>query len=354
VRTILAVLVAVIFARTSDAAGDFVFAHGGEVVDAGAVGEVVFTEQLSDPVLVADALGEWIELGNVGGRRIDLRNCTIADLAGAPAILPAITIEPGATVVLARSADPLQNGGVAAQATFSFALTGTGTLQLQCGPRMLDAMSWVQSEVAGRSRSLDPGRRNGVDNDLESSFCASTATYNGTDNGTPGALNETCPNNPDPPPPVIGELRLSEVMPDPTGTLLDQNAEWIELRSSAPVPVGMGTCALDNGAASSSTLTGIVVPPGQIVVVARSTDPVQNGGIATVGAFNFALPNTSATIRLLCGGVVFDQMTYATTNAGRSIIRDGTGAQCIAPPGTTPYFDSNFGTPTADNLPSCP
>jgi hypothetical protein len=85
-----------------------------------AVGEVIITELMVDPVAVADALGEWVELTNVSDHTLDLGGCMITDDGRNGAMIPAGTLlAAGERLVLSRSDDDSVNGGLAASVSLA-------------------------------------------------------------------------------------------------------------------------------------------------------------------------------------------------------------------------------------------
>ncbi len=66
--------------------------------------------------------GEWIELYNRGDEAADLEGWTIGDEIYDDIVLPAIVVEPGEFVLLARNGDVYRNGGVAADYVYGNAI----------------------------------------------------------------------------------------------------------------------------------------------------------------------------------------------------------------------------------------
>ena len=158
-----------------------------------ALGQVIFTEWLSNPDAIPEASGEWFELHNATATALDLTGCTVTSQSAATAPLPAGTLSGGATYLVARSADTATNGGISPNAVFGFSLLTNGTLTLTCGSTTVDTVSWT-GETSGQTRSLDPDHYNAVDNDVAANYCVGSVTYGtGGDLGTPGALNSQCP-----------------------------------------------------------------------------------------------------------------------------------------------------------------
>jgi hypothetical protein len=327
------------------------FADGFEIPGPPAPGAIVFTEVMSNPNQVPDASGEWFELANVGARAIDLRGCTLQANSGSFTLEPSLALAPGALAVFARVLEPGNNGNVAADAAFGFPLASTDLLSLICTQTLIDAIDW-QNETAGRSRSLDRDAWDAAANDLDANWCLSVASYNGTDTGTPGSTDQDCGGAVTFPPPGAGEVRITELMVDPAGALTDASAEWIELESLAAATVALDGCTLGTLSASN-VLPLLSFGPGERLLLARSASTELNGGLVVDATVSFTLTNAGATVELRCGDVLIDQVTYATSSAGRSLVRGAGATLCIAPAGTTEYFTGNFGTPAQPNLPAC-
>jgi hypothetical protein len=155
------------------------------------VGQIVITEMLSDPNGTDDAK-EWFELTNVTGQTLSLGGCVVSNDLAASTVLPALSISPGGILLLARSADSTQNGGLpAVAATFGFPLNTLGLVQLDCGDVMVDRTATLFG-YEGFANELAGAKTNAVDNDDTKFWCALSSVYgtNG-DVGSPGASNPT-------------------------------------------------------------------------------------------------------------------------------------------------------------------
>ncbi|MGB0589444.1 MAG: lamin tail domain-containing protein [Myxococcota bacterium] len=174
----------------------------GACVDIGlppTVGDLVFTEIMSNPSDVSDANGEWLELTNVSGHKLDLAGCALhggsssSELPGMHYIL-----EQSAQLVMARNDDIASNGGVIAQATFSFPLTNSEqSMTFECGDLLIDAVSYdgTYPGGAGVAMQLDIASSNAEANDQPYNWCDATekVSATGSDLGSPGAPNSACP-----------------------------------------------------------------------------------------------------------------------------------------------------------------
>lgn len=77
-------------------------------------GSVIFTEFLADPDGVADDVGEWFELSNIGTEDVDLSGFSVVDNGRNSFVIPDGTvIAAGAELTFGRSADAAVNGGIA-------------------------------------------------------------------------------------------------------------------------------------------------------------------------------------------------------------------------------------------------
>ncbi len=160
-------------------------------------GEIVITEVMYDPIdPLIDETAEWIELHNRADAARNLAGCTVAETDRA-SVIEGLQVAAGAYVVVARSRDRAENGGVRADAVFGFGLGNESeTLRLDCGGQVIDELAWDETagwpEARGAALALDPGAGAGPD-----SWCASDVPYfgegAGTHFGTPGAANPACP-----------------------------------------------------------------------------------------------------------------------------------------------------------------
>jgi hypothetical protein len=361
------------------------------------VGDLVITEVMPNPAAVSDTVGEWFEV--LAMRDVDLNGVAL-DRAGDNAnprelsSSDCIHVPAGTYAVFARNADMAMNGGLPAEAikgTFTFALIdGTaaapGDVRLLFGSTVLDAITWTSTR-AGRSHQLDPQRIDPVANDEESNFCDGTVVYGAGDRGTPGAENVACPlvapagmciDNGNVRPivkPTVGQLVITEIMPNPAGT--ETTREWFEITNVGSTAFDLNELGLDRTGdtrAPDLILSGDckTLAPGGFALFARSNDPAANSGLPQVDAtFGFSMPNTAGDVQVVDGMTVLDVVTYGNVSAtsfdGKSLSLDpdqftttandlpahmfDTGVWCL---GATAYGDgTNQGTPKAAN-PQCP
>jgi Lamin Tail Domain len=160
-------------------------------------GDVIVTEFMANPSLVADNLGEWFEILNVSNTTIDINKWKIKDngtnnhtINNAGPLL----IAPGTTLVLAINSNSNTNGGLTVNYTYSgFTLANTTDEII-----LTDSLGTVIDQIAysnpanGKSWNLDPAHYNATDNDNFTYWCPATLIYGLGDFGTPGFANTSC------------------------------------------------------------------------------------------------------------------------------------------------------------------
>ncbi|MDP6838721.1 MAG: lamin tail domain-containing protein [Planctomycetota bacterium] len=168
-------------------------------------GDLVITEFLAAPSYSNDPNGEWIEIFNITTADIDMEGWAIRDNlldyhaidnGGAGVIVPAWDY-----IVLGRSQDQGQNGGVDVDYAYNFFTldTSSDAIIIQDGQGTeIDRVDYATPFfpiAPGRSTSLDWGIVDWQLNDNPSYWCLSESAIGGgnTDTGTPGEHNDMCP-----------------------------------------------------------------------------------------------------------------------------------------------------------------
>ncbi len=173
------------------------------MVDGARPGDVAFSEVMADPASVADDLGEYVELEVF--RAFDLNGLLIRN--GSASVSPfndtdCRRVEAGDLLVLARSRDAAQNGGLGAVAgTFSFSLPNSApdqprTLVLESDNATLDTLEYLSTgarAVTGVSWQRQPSEsRTGDAGSTGWCFAPKSTRYGVSmsgDRGTPGTPN---------------------------------------------------------------------------------------------------------------------------------------------------------------------
>lgn len=155
--------------------------------------------------------------------------------------------------------------------------------------------------------------------------------------------------------PVAGQIKITEWMPDPT-SVTDANGEWFEVHAKAAFDLNgiqVGSTALGAGFVSANC---VPASSGQYVLFAHGANGATNGlgntPVDVVASVN--LVNANGTLKVGIDGVVLDTVTWVTATAGKSIMVDGNGAQCVTPAAVTSYNGTDVGTPRAANVVDCP
>lgn len=157
--------------------------------------DVVVSEVMADPASVADAVGEWFELTNVGATAVDLQGLRVEDAGSGVVVDRPLVVAPGGRAVFARSGDPSVNGGLWVDHAWlaGFSLTNTGDqIRLTTGGVVLDEVVWTES-TPGVSWSLSSTRLDATGNDDALAWCDGSTAFGDGDLGTPGGANPVCP-----------------------------------------------------------------------------------------------------------------------------------------------------------------
>ncbi|NUN14542.1 MAG: lamin tail domain-containing protein, partial [Myxococcales bacterium] len=157
---------------------------------------VVITEIMVNPNAVSDTLGEWIELFNPTTVKLNIQGWRLVDLGGQTHVIDnsgPLYIKPGGYLVLGRSLDKANNGGVLVNYVYAgFELAdGADQVILRNAQNVeVDRVEYTAGPfpiVAGASIAL---KDNASNNNLNTSWATSTALFlTGGDKGTPGGPN---------------------------------------------------------------------------------------------------------------------------------------------------------------------
>lgn len=331
------------------------------------LGDLVITEVLPNPDAVADTAGEWFEVlvqgsGDLNGLEIGKAGAVAHTIKSAECL----SVSAGQYLVFARNDDPSVNGGLPqVDAVFNMSLNNSNSdLFIGYGGQVWDAVSWTSS-TAGRTRSLSLGNFTTVANDDEALWCDGTGVYGSGDQGTPGQENPDCGGGPiegaciDPDTnmmrpsvaPTLGDLIISELMPDPSA-VPDADGEWFELYASASFDLN----GLQIGKAGAFQIAVkdeqcIEVEADSWLLLARKG--AGNGGLPQptyVYDSGFSLNNSNGSLQIGYDDVVFDETTWASSQAGVALSLDMQDMSWC--PAVDPYGDGDLGTPAAAN-PAC-
>ena len=378
-----------------------------------APGDLLVTEVFTDPMLGDTAEAEWIELRV--GADIDLNGLTFGKTLESPYATvndpSCIPIAADSYVLIARSADAAQNGGLPAPDWVDkISLTNDDSTlvvgvdnKLTMTQTELDKVSWANT-TDGKSRQLPlallpvAAPFDVAINDDPTQWCDGPAPFGLGDFGTPKAENLACGDLPPPDDecmdpdtqqlrpivhPTAGDLLITELHPDPDALLKSGGAgeptgEWFELYAAT----GFDLNGLDLGKTFPTVLhtvtsaTCIPVAADSYVLLSslgKPTNPVNpadlagNGGLPTPD-YEYAglsLTNTGGGLFVSLQDTQLDAVTYTKATVGKAH-QLGTAADCItaAPldtacnddfaaswcPASSPYGLGDSGTPKAENV----
>jgi len=340
-------------------------------------GDLIITELFADPAGTDGGL-EWFEIYNATGSPADLTGVVLVasreDMTDEDTHrFGEVIIDPSDHFVVG-DADPMfepshVDYGYAGDLSLRNA---GGRIAIRCGQREVDAVIYTQT-ASGMSRTFDGGQApNHTANDILTNWCDASTEFETGSTGTPGAANEVCPGlattcndggtDRELVVPVVGDLVINEVLPDPTGT--DGVKEWFEVYVTKDVDLN-GLQFGDTIGSPDVTLDDtdcLRVTAGSYIVFGRSTDVLLNGGLTQVDfLFDFSLTNTSDDLFLAHKDVVLDSISWSSSPGGDSISLDP-GKQNVTDnddeanfcDATVPYGDGdNNGSPGAANE-TCP
>lgn len=368
----------------------------GACKDSFVAGDLVITEVFADfaaPIAGssgADDGKEWLEIYNNSDRPVSLKGVTVVHSKidgsdGKSHTVEDVTIAPGQFFTLGNATQDLLPAyidyGYSADLGDLSNTTG-GKLALKCGSQEIDVADY-DTVKSGHSRQLtSQSPPDYTLNDDQVNWCEAKDTEFETNNfGTPGSDSDCAPviaglcsdagTQRDAVKPMLGDLVITEVMPNPAGNS-DTTAEWIEVVATRDVD--LNGLAIDRvgdtaGASTINSPTCLRVAAGQYAVFSRSDMTTGlPGGVTPVGQFSLSLVDGTmaapADVQIMIDGTVLDAITWTSTRSGRShqlspdrydvAQNDDETAFCD---GTSQYFmngtGTDYGTPGAANI-ACP
>jgi hypothetical protein len=354
------------------------------------LGDVVISEIMSNPVGDSNAEEgrEWFEVYSTSA--FDLNGLALGkdlDLSDAApiAVNECLPVAAGTRIVFGQSMDPAINGGLPqVDVLFDFSINqSSAQLVLSYQGMLLDEYPYGTTDD-GVAWNLDPDFHTVEGNDVAGFSCDATAPYGDGDLGTPGAPNSECEGIVPPagqcfedgvlrdvvPPAAVGDLVITEVMPNPHGPEMmpvdDADGEWIEILANAPFDLaGLAVARLDGSQAGVvETADGecMQLAAGDYLVIARSDDPTLNGDLPRVdGTFDFDLRvDEGLGVGMVAETTeLADAITWTSATAGIALSLDPTATDPLANDdeaafcdATAPYGSGDLGTPGEQN-PSC-
>ncbi len=342
-------------------------------------GELVISEIMANPD-GEDNGKEWFEIYNAGSAARELAGLTlVASRADGSSekthVMATLALPAGGYVVVGGVLPDVKPAYVSYGygSALGSLLNTSGKLALRCGAVLVDDAVYdemTDGKARGFSGAITPDYL--ANDDLER-WCDGTEEFIPGSFGTPGGQNESCGSVMPPGmcdeggtlrptvTPVAGDLVISEIMQSPDGT--DGTAEWFEVHVARDVDLNgleigkvLGDPDLTLAPPSCARVT-----TGSYLVFGRSIDAVANAGLPAVDFLYSTGLSTSGSLVLAMGGVLVDQIVWASafTSASSSLdpdsldelANDDPNAFCkaVGAYGTL----TNKGTPGAAN-PQCP
>ena len=245
-----------------------------------AAGDVAITEVMVNPLISADAFGEWFELTNTSPKLIDLGGCEVRAGTESFHLVSRVLLDYGERIVVGVDGRRDRNGDVWVPVTAPFGqfeLDNTGeTLELRAPDgTVVDAVTFGPGGVAtpvGRSAE----RIDAFAAPTPANFQTATAAYGTGDKGTPANKN-------------TGEASVF------AAGLVVPSVHWdnaLELRLSAPTEgLKLYFAALSTGTSPGLPLLGLQLPLNADALLFQSLNlPGFSGVLSLLGEAQVTLP----------------------------------------------------------------
>lgn len=168
-------------------------------------GDLLISEFMANPAAVSDTRGEWFEIYNCSQKNVLLNGIIIADLNSNRHVLTSeqdIILAAGEYFLLARNADPSENGGLNPDYVYSGFTLGNSEDQIL----IFDAAETLLASIdydadwaieSGKSLELNPGIVLPEVASLANNWHLAVQEYGSGDLGTPGVANSASSGIPD-------------------------------------------------------------------------------------------------------------------------------------------------------------
>jgi len=195
--------------RDADAPDDQAPADGTNTPMPTQLGQIVVTELMNDPNVVADAYGEWFEIYNPSDSvTFDLNGCDITDAAvGRHTIARSLSVPPKClrTLAIHEKRTPTSPFGVPFDPDYVYSAVRFGNthadgVHVICAGITIATFDYPPPDVSmsSHSFSVDPAHYAEGDNQVPGHWCAAADVYDADpqmivrDYGTPGRTNPPC------------------------------------------------------------------------------------------------------------------------------------------------------------------
>ncbi len=311
--------------------------------------DLVITEMMVNPSLVAQYKGEYIEIFNNSGvgNDVDLNGLTFSSRYNAGfAVNESLIVLAGESALFAVNANSADNGGnTNVDFEYSHGLLELGNFDFVTitdgGSTTFDTVDYNINFFpvnSGVSMVLDNDRISTAQNDTASNWCASVSNYGTGMLGTPGTANDECMSVENL---SVGDIVITEVMSHPL-SVSQGNGEWFELFNTTNLNININGLVFGSTGNIGFTLsTDVIIPANGYSVFASNSNSAVNGGIsgATDYAFNLLNFGKNDGVTISYNGTTLDVFQFWSGSHGRNL---GT-SHTLTPGAYTPPADGAVG-----------
>lgn len=329
-------------------------------------GDLIISEVMVDPAAVSDFRGEWFEIYNNTADTVELNGLEV-NCGGNNGFTFSgyIQVNSGEEALFAVNANSGSNGNLpSVDGTYSYsncAFTYNDSISIELGNTTFDSLTWTSSFPFAAGSSMTLGTLDASSNDSAINWCEATSSYGSGDLGTPGDVNDNCPNPALPSSSLgSGDLIISEIMINPT-TVFDYRGEWFEVYNNSGFDVNLNGLSVASSNNTGFTIgDDLVVSNGEYTLFAVNGGSAVNGGLPTVDyvyGYNTLSFGRQDDITLAVSGTTIDSVTFNSTypnGVGASLTlgvlsataNDSVANWCEA---TSSYGSGENGTPGSVN-----
>ena len=334
------------------------------------VGDLVISEVMIDPAAVSDFKGEWFEVYNNTADTVELNGLVVGcGNNNGFTVDSYIQIESGEEALFALNANTSTNGGLPTidglYAYSDCSFTYNDSMSIGFSSTTFDSVSWTSDFPFSSGSSMSLGTLDATSNDSSINWCEGSSSYGSGDLGTPGDVNDNCPN------PALsssslgsGDLVISEIMTNPV-TVFDFRGEWFEIYNNSGFTVNLNGLKVNSSNNSGFTIdTDLIIAAADHVLFAVNANSAVNGGLPAVD-YVYGYSSLSFTrqddISLSVSSTLIDSVSYTPSyppGVGASLTlgvlsataNDSVNNWCE---GSSAYGSGENGTPGEAND-SCP
>ena len=183
-------------------------------------GDLIISEVMVDPAAVSDFRGEWFEIYNNTSDTVELNGHTVnCGNNNGFTVDSYIQVASGEEAVFSLNGNSASNGGLPAiDGLYAYAdcsFTYNDSMSIGFSSTTFDSVTWTSDYPFSPGSSMTLGTLDASSNDASINWCEASSSYGNGDLGTPGDVNDNCPN------PALsssslgsGDLVIGEIMID--------------------------------------------------------------------------------------------------------------------------------------------